>query len=80
LRGVLAGAGLSPADVLSTRSRVYQARRDEIDAMDDDALLEAMVAEPTLLRRPLIVAEDMSVTGFDRKRLEQLAGEHGKSE
>ena len=59
---------------------MYQARRDEIDALDDEALLAAMVEEPTLLRRPLIVAGDTTITGFDRKRLEQFAAEHGKSE
>ena len=48
--------------------------------MDDEALLAAMVEEPTLLRRPFIVAGETSITGFDRKRLEQFATEHGKSE
>jgi arsenate reductase-like glutaredoxin family protein len=80
LREVLAAANVTPADVLSKRSKVYQVRRDEIDAMDDEALLEAMVAEPTLIRRPLIVAGEMSITGFDRKGLAQLAEQHGKSE
>ncbi len=71
---------MTPIDVLSKRSKVYQARRDEIDAMDDGALLEAMVAEPTLIRRPLIVAGDEAITGFDRKGLTRLADQHGKNE
>ena len=72
LRSLLAELGIGPAEVLSRRSRAYQARRDEIDAMDDSALIEAMVSEPTLLRRPLIISDTGYTIGFDRKGLERL--------
>jgi arsenate reductase-like glutaredoxin family protein len=58
--------------VLSTRSRVYRERKVDIDAMDDDQLLAAMIAEPTLLRRPLVEDNGQLVIGMDRKRLVAL--------
>lgn len=58
--------------MLSKRAKAYAARRDELDALDDERLIAAMAEEPTLLRRPLIVADGGYVAGFDRKALEQL--------
>ncbi len=66
---------MSAKQVLSTRSRAYQARRDEINALDDEGLIAAMVAEPTLLRRPVIVWDHGVVIGFDRKGLEALVSQ-----
>ena len=73
LRQVLATAKLSPRDVLSRRSRVYKERTSEIDAMVDAELLQLMVDEPTLLRRPLVVTGSRSVLGFDREGLRSIA-------
>lgn len=58
--------------MLSTRSRVYQARRDELDAMSDDDLVGAMVAEPTLIRRPILVADRAHVVGAKRVDLDRF--------
>ncbi len=41
--------------------------------MTDDELLAAMVAEPTLIRRPLILDDDRLIVGFDKKGLAALA-------
>lgn len=80
LRRVLTSVGIGPQDVVSKRSKVYRARTVEIDAMNDDELLAAMVEEPTLIRRPLVVADGRLVTGFDRTGLQALAGERKGSE
>lgn len=48
--------------------------------MTDDELLAAMVAEPTLLRRPLVIAGGQLVVGFDRAGLKALTGRHDKRE
>jgi arsenate reductase-like glutaredoxin family protein len=68
--------------VLSKRSKVYRERQAEIDTMDDDGLIAAMVAEPTLLRRPLIVCDAGHAIGFDAAALRTIidngkAGEDG---
>jgi len=41
--------------------------------MTDDELLAAMVVEPTLIRRPLILDDDRLIVGFDKKGLAALA-------
>lgn len=72
LADVLARAGLSPREVLSRRSKVYQARAEEIDAMDDDALLDLMLQEPTLLRRPIVIKDGTAVVGHNAAKLADL--------
>jgi Spx/MgsR family transcriptional regulator len=72
LAGVLSSAGLAPRDVLSKRSKVYQARSAEIDAMDDDDLLLLMLEEPTLLRRPIVMGGGEVVVGHNAGTLAQL--------
>lgn len=67
--------GVSPRDVLSTRSRVYQSRRDEIDALSDDELIQEMLAEPTLLRRPILLSDGAYVVGSRNADLEQFAAD-----
>ncbi len=72
LTGILERAGMGPRDVLSKRSKVYKARGDEIDALDDDALLDLMLEEPTLLRRPLVVGDDATILGHNPAKLTEL--------
>lgn len=72
LGDVLARAGLTPRQALSTRSRAYRelglADRD----LSNDELLDLMVAEPTLLRRPIIIGRGGAVVGFNRDDLTRL--------
>ena len=71
LSGILASAGLTPRDVLSQRARAYKELVGERD-LTDDRLLDLMIEEPTLLRRPLVVSSQEAVIGFDRKGLERM--------
>lgn len=40
--------------------------------MSDESLVDAMIDEPTLLRRPLIVADGLHAVGFDREQLNDI--------
>ncbi|MBX6341414.1 MAG: Spx/MgsR family RNA polymerase-binding regulatory protein [Thermomicrobiaceae bacterium] len=73
LADLLDRAGLTPREVLSTRSRAYRELGLAERELSDEELLDLMAREPTLLRRPLIVSERGVVVGFDRRRLEELA-------
>ncbi|UOD29445.1 arsenate reductase (glutaredoxin) [Massilia violaceinigra] len=53
LAGLIAGAGLSVRDAMRTKEPEYAAL-GLADAADD-ALLDAMVAHPTLINRPFVV-------------------------
>lgn len=72
LKSVLETAGLPARDVLSTRSRVYKERGADIESLSGDNLIELMVEEPTLLRRPMVIGESGVVLGHSRRQLEML--------
>lgn len=73
LDALLRRTALKPRDVLSTRSGAYRALALGSRKVDDDELLDMMVSEPTLLRRPLIVSEHGVVVGFNRDAITALA-------
>ena len=72
LADVLRAAGLTPRDVLSRRSRAYREQGLSERELDDDQLLDMMVSEPTLLRRPIVVTERGTVVGIDKAGLDAL--------
>ncbi|MGN6485285.1 MAG: arsenate reductase family protein [Thermomicrobiales bacterium] len=72
LADTLSRAGLTPREILSRRSKVYLARTDEIDALGDDALLDLMLQEPTLVRRPLVIKDGRAVIGHNQRALTDL--------
>ena len=53
LKDLLRRAGLTPRQAVRTKETLY--RELNLDAVDDDALLDAMVAHPVLIERPLVV-------------------------
>lgn len=69
LKDVLDRAGMTPSEALSRRSKVYKADAARFDALDDDALIDEMVAEPTLLRRPIVVDGVDVVVGHSEPKL-----------
>jgi Spx/MgsR family transcriptional regulator len=75
LTAILDRIGLSAPDILSTRSRIYKDRSEEIDGLGNDALLDLMIEEPTLLRRPLVINGDTVIIGHNPKQLADLIAE-----
>lgn len=73
LASILSSAGLTPQEVLSRRARAYKELVGDSD-LTDDQLLDLMIDEPTLLRRPLVISGQHAVIGFDRKGLERITG------
>ncbi|MBA2777109.1 MAG: hypothetical protein H0U31_10315 [Chloroflexia bacterium] len=47
-------------------------RGAEIEPMSDDNLIELMVEEPTLLRRPMVIGDGGVVLGHNPRQLEKL--------
>lgn len=70
---MLARAGVRPSEVLSKRSTAYRKLGLADKALTEDELLDLMVAEPTLLRRPLVLGPGgESVVGFNAAELRHL--------
>ena len=74
LATVLARAGRTPTEMLSTRAKAYKDLGIADRNLNDEELIDLMVAEPTLLRRPLAVAKGQSTVGFNAAALTALAG------
>lgn len=73
LRTILGSAGRTPHEMLSTRAKAYKELNIAGRDLGDDELLEVMVDEPTLLRRPLAIRGERSTVGFNADALAALA-------
>lgn len=72
LRALLASANLTASDVISKRSKVYKERNLADADLNDEQILDLMVQEPTLLRRPIVISGDQVVVGHNEKKLREL--------
>ncbi len=75
LRSVLERAGVSATVMLSTRSKAYTAMGLADKRLTDAEVLELMVYEPTLLRRPLILGGGKTLVGFNAGAVDDLIGQ-----
>lgn len=63
LRGVLAALGKSPREVLRAGEDAYKSAGLDNASLSDDELIEAMVATPILIERPIVVVGEKAVIG-----------------
>lgn len=75
LGSLLQSVGLTARDVLSTRSRPYKDMGLADKEPGDDELLDLMVQEPRLLRRPIVIRDGRAVVGHDEASLRELIGD-----
>lgn len=68
---------MSPREILSTRSRAYRELGLAEQNVTEDDLLDLMVKEPTLLRRPILIGRGGSAVGFNQERYEELTAAEG---
>jgi Spx/MgsR family transcriptional regulator len=72
LRGLLDSEGLKVSDVISTRSTPYKERGLADKDLSDDEILDLMIEDPRLLRRPMVISRDQVVIGHNEKKLREL--------
>ena len=66
LKGILAKLGLGPRDILRTK----EAKEEGLDpALDGDALIDAIAANPRVLQRPIVVSSDKACIGRPPERV-----------
>lgn len=62
LRDILARLGLRPRDLMRTKESVYK-ELALAEVEEDDALIRAMVENPILIERPIVVRGDKAALG-----------------
>jgi len=72
LKALLDGHGLSVADVISTRSTPYKEHHLASRNLPDDEIVELMVRDPRLLRRPIVISGERIVIGHNEAKLNDL--------
>lgn len=69
--------GLDQAEFLSARAQKYKELDLANRKLSRKQLIDLIVKEPTLLRRPIVVAGDRMVIGLDRPALEAIGSGDG---
>ncbi len=72
LRALLARLGYGARQLLRSGEEEYQTLGLADPALDDEALIAAMVAHPRLIERPILVVGDKAVVGRPPERVLEL--------
>ncbi len=72
LTGLLERTGLTVADLLSTRSTPYRERGLADEDLTDDEIIDLMLEEPRLLKRPIMVSGSHAVIGYKADEIRKL--------
>jgi len=63
LRRILVLLGIGPRDLMRKKEAAYKAAGLDDPALDDDALIAAMIADPILIERPVVVSGAKAAIG-----------------
>ncbi|WP_417792294.1 arsenate reductase (glutaredoxin) [Stutzerimonas xanthomarina] len=63
LKQILARLGISPRQLLRSSEEDYKTLNLADPALTDEQIIDAMVAHPKLIERPILVAGDVAVIG-----------------
>lgn len=63
LREILAKLGLGPRDVIRKGEKIYKELELADESLSDTALITAMVGNPILIERPIVVKDEKAALG-----------------
>ena len=69
LRAILDLLGVGPRELMRKKEKVYAELGLDDPALDEDALIAAMVANPILIERPIVVADGKAAIGRPPERV-----------
>ncbi len=72
LTAVVTKLGITPRDLLRTKEEAYQSLQLDNPELNDDALLEAMLAQPKLIERPVVFDDSRAVIGRPPEKVLEL--------
>ena len=62
-------------DIISTRSKIIKDQNVDIDSMKTNDLVEFIISNPSILKRPIIMSEE-EIQNLDISKLETVTLEH----
>ena len=71
LKEVLKMLGMAPRELMRTKEDLYKALNLE-EETDDEKLIEAMVANPRLIERPVVIKDGKAVIGRPLEKVIEL--------
>jgi len=77
LKDLLSMLGVEPRELMRTKEAIYR----ELDLKrenDPEKLIEAMVAHPKLIERPIVIKDGKAVIGRPIEKVISLIGEEGE--
>lgn len=63
LKAILAMLGLTPRQLMRTKEAVYTEKHLDDETLSDDELVDAMLADPVLIERPIVIANRKAAIG-----------------
>jgi Spx/MgsR family transcriptional regulator len=72
LKSLLDKNGLTVADVISTRSTPYKEHNLANTSLTDEEILNLMIEDPRLLRRPLVIFDGQVLVGHNESKLRHM--------
>lgn len=73
LKMVLKKLGMKAEDLLRKNETIYKLEyKDKADTMTEDDWIDAMIKEPKLMERPIIIKGDKAVIARPTEKLEEL--------
>lgn len=74
LRKILDMLGIHARELLRSKESEYQELGLDNPALDDDAIIAAMVSHPKLIERPIVIQGNRAVIGRPPERVLELIG------
>jgi len=71
LKEVLKMLGMAPRELMRTKEEIYKTLHLDNET-DDEKLIEAMVANPRLIERPIVIKEGKAVIGRPIEKVVEL--------
>ena len=72
LKKLLKKLGMTPRELLRNKEKAYREMNLKDPGMSDDALIDAMLEEPKLMERPIVVSGDKAVVGRPAERILEI--------
>ena len=63
LRTILQQLGMTPRELMRTKEQEYKAQQLDDENLTDEQLIQAMIATPKLIERPIVIANGKTVIG-----------------